>query len=247
MHIWRGFLPRSSVVLPLSGGGRVRKRNRFRFLEGWRSGAGVEFERFGRGLKGSWEAPDGGREGERGVGVCGGGAARSGAEGGGNQMLLDGMGTAPEGRRTGRAGGGKGRSFGAVTGQVAWGVAVAGPARAEGGRLSGRWWSAAQAAGAGDWEAPDGAGRRWAEAIQFSRHGPEPWAGEIEMLLGRVWDGHGAGGRRTGRAGGGKGPQLRRRDRPRGQGRCRPGQARGEGGGALPSPLEVGEERAAAC
>jgi hypothetical protein len=32
---------------------------------------------------------------------------------------------------------------------------------AKGGRLSGRWWSAAQAAGAGDWEAPDGAGWRW--------------------------------------------------------------------------------------
>jgi hypothetical protein len=54
-------------------------------------------------------------------------------------------------------------------------------------------------------------------------------AGEIEMLLGRVWIGHGTGGRRTGRVGGGKGPQLRRRARPRGQGRCgrRAGSAEG--------------------
>jgi hypothetical protein len=45
------------------------------------------------------------------------------------------------------------------------------------------WRSAAQAAGAGDWEAPDGvhegAGRRrgW-------RHGPEPEGGGNQMVLG---------------------------------------------------------------
>jgi len=49
MQIWRGFLPRSSVVLPLSGGGTVRKRNRFRFLEGGKAVRGLGLGGLGGG------------------------------------------------------------------------------------------------------------------------------------------------------------------------------------------------------
>jgi hypothetical protein len=75
-------------------------------------------------------------------------------------------------------------------------------------------------------------------------------AGEIGMLLGRVWNGHGAGGRRAWWAGGGNGPQLRRRDRPRGQGRAvhsPTSPERRAGGGAAIAARGIGGERAAAC
>ena len=152
-----------------------------------------------------------------------GGRARSGAEGGGggrwrSKCFWGGCGRTRH-RSGGRAGGwvvGPQSPSAVSCGQSLW-LPRAGVGSTKGGRLSG--WvrrAAAQAAGVGAGEAPDGvhegAGRRrgW-------RHGPEPEGGGNQMLE----IGHGAGGTEDRAGGWREGPQLRRRDRPGGfDGRC---------------------------
>ncbi len=225
-------------------------------VAGHRFGGGRQVERAGGGRRlklpgrGDWEAPDG--AGRR---WCGGHpvfAARSGAVGGGNRNAFGagGDGHGAGGRRTGRAGGGKGPQLRRRDRPCGQGRCGRRAGSAEGGRLSGRWsvgGSSCRGGGIGRLRTvcmKELGGAEVGGTVRSRR------AGEIEMLLGRVGDGHGAGGRRTGRAGGGKGPQLRRRDRPCGQGRCGPlphfAGARG-GRGRCHRGSRIGGERAAAC